>query len=87
MPSMRDNDIKRYGSVEQPDGSYIDDDGNIVWYNEAGEYHREDGPAVLYTNGRGGYWRLNNIEYSFADWLIELNKSDEEKMMLRLQYA
>jgi hypothetical protein len=87
MGTRRDNDINQYGTVEQSDGSYIDNRGNIVWYNEEGQYHREDGPAVIYASGRGSYWRLNNREYSFDEWCIKLNKSDEAKMLLRLQYG
>lgn len=25
--------------------------GDVFWYNEAGQYHREEGPAVEYKNG------------------------------------
>jgi hypothetical protein len=75
-----------YGSEREPDGSYSDTNNTKSWYNEAGETHREDGPAVIFHSG-GVRWYLNDNCYSFDDWLIELNKSDEEKMLLRLQYA
>ena len=36
----------------------VDEQNNIRWYNEAGQYHREDGPAVEYAEG-GKVWYLN----------------------------
>ena len=83
--SYRDFDID-CGAVEQADGSYLNKYGEITWYNEEGEWHREDGPAVI-SILNGEEWRLNGEEYSFDAWLIKLNKTDECKMMLRLQYA
>ena len=29
----------------------IDQDGTILYYNENNEFHREDGPAIEFTNG------------------------------------
>tara|TARA_B110000259_G_scaffold50480_1_gene59377 strand:- start:325 stop:588 length:264 start_codon:yes stop_codon:yes gene_type:complete len=87
MVGSRDYAIEEYDAVEQPDGSYVDDFGDITWYNKAGDFHREDGPSIIYTNGNA-YWYIHGISYdSFAEWLIELNKPDESKMLLRLQYA
>ena len=83
--SYRDFAINQYGAVEQSDGSYVDREGNITWYNDAGEWHREDGPAVIKSDGEI-YWYFNGREYKFDEWL-KLNKTDEEKMMLRLRYA
>jgi hypothetical protein len=81
----RDYDMM-FGAVKQSDGSYIDRAGCITWYNKHGEWHREDGPAVIYASGNIR-WLLNDKVYSFAEWLIELNMPDEQKMMLRLCYA
>jgi hypothetical protein len=87
MRSRRDFNIEEFDSIEQPDGSYLDNDGDISWFNDDGEWHKEEGPALIYSNG-DVEWYLNGKIYSFADWLIELaNVSDEAKMMLRLQYA
>jgi hypothetical protein len=83
--SNRDEDIRLYNAIEQSDG-YVDREGNITWYNEEGQFHREDGPACIYPNG-DVEWFIKGEWYSFDDWCIELNKSDEDKMMLRLQYA
>jgi hypothetical protein len=84
--SNRDEDIRLFHAVEQSDGSYVDRVGNISWYNKHGEWHREDGPAVIYSNGEVE-WMINGYNYTFAEWLIELNKPDEDKMLLRLQYV
>ena len=84
--SYKDFDISLYGAVEQPDGSYLHNDGDVYWYNKVGQRHRKDGPAVISPNGDVEWW-LNGNYYFVDDWLIELNKTDEEKMMLRLQYA
>ena len=32
------------------------EDGSKIWRNKEGKLHREDGPAVEYTNGRTEYW-------------------------------
>tara|TARA_B110000238_G_scaffold100411_1_gene109424 strand:- start:909 stop:1175 length:267 start_codon:yes stop_codon:yes gene_type:complete len=85
--SNRDYHIKKYAAIEQSDGSWLHDDGDVYWYNEVGYLHREDGPACIYFNGGGVEWWLNGNYYFVDDWLIELNKSDECKMMLRLQYG
>lgn len=37
----------------------IDGDGTKNWYNELGERHREDGPAVEWVNG-DKYWMQHN---------------------------
>jgi hypothetical protein len=84
--SSRDYAIDDYEAVEQPDGSYVDMEGVITWYNELGYYHRKDGPALTYLTGRV-YWFINGRRYSFDGWCIQLNKTDEDAMMLRLQYG
>lgn len=35
-----------------------DDYGTTRWFNEAGQYHREDGPAIEWANG-DKIWYLN----------------------------
>jgi hypothetical protein len=86
MGSLRDFYIKENGSVQQPDGSYLSTtNGARRWFNEEGYYHREDGPALLFADGRR-FWRINGIAMSFNQWLRALNISDEEKMLLRLRY-
>jgi hypothetical protein len=74
-------------AVEQSDGSYLNVYGITTWYDEAGQLHKDDGPAIILPDGSVN-WYLHGLQYdSFNAWLIKLNKSDETKMMLRLQYA
>jgi hypothetical protein len=73
-------------AVEQPDGSYIDRYDIISWYDYLGELHREDGPAVIAPNGKLGWWKHGN-SYELEDWLNLTTISDEDKMLLRLQYG
>jgi hypothetical protein len=82
--STRDKDIRDYGAVEQPDGSYIDRNGDIYWYNFIGKLHKDDGPAVI--DSERVHWFINDNHYTFDDWCSELNIPDEQKLLLRLQY-
>jgi len=84
--SDRDFIIKHYGAVLQSDGSYLDCEGHISWFNDDGESHRADGPAYILPDG-SLEWSLNDKCYSFDEWCIKTNISDETKMLLRLQYA
>ena len=36
----------------------IDDEGNKYWHNSKGQYHRDDGPAVIWNNGHQR-WHIN----------------------------
>tara|TARA_R110002124_G_scaffold19674_1_gene78501 strand:+ start:147 stop:422 length:276 start_codon:yes stop_codon:yes gene_type:complete len=84
--SFREELIERYGAVEQSDGSYADEFACTIWFNDAGGLHREEGPACIYNDGSVN-WCLNGLTYpSFDEWCIESNKTDEQKMLLRLQY-
>ena len=38
----------------------IDVYGNKFWYNSLGQHHREDGPAIEYTNG-DKFWYKNGL--------------------------
>lgn len=59
----------------------INDDGAIHYYNEAGEYHRIDGPAIIRLNGseewliNGRHHRTDGPAYIGSDgaelWVIE----------------
>ena len=83
----RNYDIDYLAAVEQADGSYLNEYGDITWYdNEEGRRHREDGPAVIRTNGKL-FWYLNGVYLPFKRWLLLTPISDEQKMLLRLQYA
>jgi hypothetical protein len=85
--SFRELLIERYGAFEQSDGSYADEFGATIWFNDAGGLHKVDGPACIYDDGSVN-WCLNGLTYqSFDAWCTELNMPDEDRMMLRLQYG
>jgi hypothetical protein len=75
-----------HDAVEQSDGSYINPTGYIIWYEPNGEEHRVDGPAVTYPDGNT-YWYLHGTRYPFDEWLKQTPITDEQKLLVRLQYA
>tara|TARA_R110000851_G_scaffold106756_1_gene226265 strand:- start:744 stop:1067 length:324 start_codon:yes stop_codon:yes gene_type:complete len=77
---------KHYGVVRQPNGSYLTSNLIVIWYNDKGEEHREDGPAVAYTDGAIISWKLYDKVYDFSDWIKLTPIPDEQKLLLRLQY-
>jgi hypothetical protein len=83
--STRQFQIVMYEAMEQPDGSYLNNQGTIAWYNKEGKVHKEDGPAII-TNGGDILWYHHGTRYSFANWLTVTPASEEHKMLLRLQY-
>jgi hypothetical protein len=87
--SSRERHIIKYNAVASPDGSNLHNDGDVYWYNELGEIHREDGPAILrpYMEYTCVDWFFNDEEYSLEDWLKLTTIPDEDKMMLRLRYG
>jgi hypothetical protein len=66
------------------------DDGEYFWYDEAGQVHREDGPAIINETDifgeRTHSWCINGEDVRFKEFLEVSSASDEVKMMLRLQY-
>jgi len=48
--------------------------------------HHEDGPAIIWDDG-SKFWYLNDIEYSFEEFLEKTPISDEEKIFLRFKYG
>jgi hypothetical protein len=68
----------------------VDEEGTKRWYNEkAVKYHREDGPAIEYSNGTK-FWYLNGkrhrengpaIEWFYGDkfWYINGERLTEEE--------
>ena len=47
----------------------IDSDGTKRWYNDVGQYHREDGPAVELANG-SKQWYLNGKKYTEEEYVM-----------------
>jgi hypothetical protein len=59
--------------------------GDKEWWVDD-EVHRTDGPAIEYANGDEAWW-LNNERFTFDEWLDEVDMSNEDKVMMKLQYG
>jgi hypothetical protein len=102
-PEIDKYGIKRWfdadGNIHRADGPAIEDvDGTKIWQKH-GLLHRDDGPACEFASGDDGWdhenyerdgnyeWWLNSIYMSFDEWLDEVDISDEDKVMMKLQYG
>ena len=45
----------------------------ILYKNDDEELHREDGPAVIWPDGRKEWW-INGIPYIYSEWKKEILK-------------
>jgi hypothetical protein len=86
MDSSRTYAINECGAVLLQNGSYLTNENITVWFNDKGEYHRENGPAVIYKNNHS-LWFNHGVPLLFKNWLIQSNTTDEQKLLLRLQYG
>ena len=60
--------------------------GNKVWWLNGSPY-RIDGPAIEYVDGRKS-WYLNNNKLTLDQWLAQNHGlTEEEKVMMKLQYG
>ena len=59
--------------------------GAQFWYQH-GNRHRTDGPAIEWSDGTKR-WYLNDQRMSFEEWLNKVKMSDEDKVMMKLQYG
>ena len=74
-------------------GLHIDDPqepnqcGPEVWTDSNGQYHREDGPAILYysSNGYGEYW-LNGIQFFIENYMKFLALTETEKLYFYMKW-
>lgn len=60
-------------------------DGDQLWLLN-GYLHRADGPAMMWPSG-GIAWYLNGINYSFNEWIEQVDVSDEAAVMMKLEYG
>ena len=82
-----DKDWRRGNILHRTDGPAIEyADGDVAWYLH-GIRHRDDGPAVILANGDTRWWLSGRI-LSFEAWLERTHGlTDEEKVMMKLQYG
>jgi hypothetical protein len=60
--------------------------GNKVWWLNGSPY-RIDGPAIEYVDGRKS-WYLDNNKLTLDEWLTKNHGlTEEEKVMMKLQYG
>jgi hypothetical protein len=87
--------IDKYGAKEWLDaeGKYHRDGGPAVEYANGdkewwqhGKRHRDDGPAIMYASGHKE-WFQHGKYLSFDEWLNDVKMSDEDKVMMKLQYG
>lgn len=60
-------------------------DGTRTWYF-AGQIHRIDGPARIWTDGYVEWWVYGEF-MTFDAWLTCAEISDEDLVMFKLQYG
>jgi|TARA_R110000851_G_scaffold115046_1_gene240842 hypothetical protein len=87
--------INRNGNKHWYDGNHElhrDNDPAVIladsyqaWYQH-GLRHRANGPAVEFASGTK-LWYLHDIRLSFDKWLNKVDISDEDKVMMKLQYG
>ena len=71
-------------------GAFFLEDKTSIQYINNGRRHREDGPAIINTNGHlEGLieWWWEGTPYIFETWCKVANKTDEEIVQLKLQYG
>lgn len=51
-----------------------------AWFNEAGCYHREDGPAIIASNG-DKYFFLEGLSLSKEEWFAKLTLEQKENII------
>ena len=69
---------------EHPDftGCLINKYNNKIWF-KSGKFHREDGPAIEYSNG-SKWWCLNNTYYSEQEYRIAMRKIKLERVLRQI---
>lgn len=73
--------------VLHPDLTYTLQDGSRHFYMRDEDddliFHRDVGPAIIWANGNLEWW-LRGVCCSFDEWLDRLDRTSEEKVMLKL---
>jgi hypothetical protein len=74
------------GERHRTDGPAVERaDGTKHWFLN-GIRHRTDGPAVEWADGLKA-WYINGNMYSFDKFIIEMNWTQEQIAIWKLQYA
>lgn len=65
----------------------IDHHGHQIWETLKGDWHREDGPAVIFNDGQQSWYLFNRSILDFKEFQYVLNLSDEDMSVLILKYG
>jgi len=68
-----------YVVVHWPNGKYK--------YFHNGKYHRIDGPAITYANGRQTWWVYGHSFKNTKEYQVAAELSDEEMLVIILKYG
>jgi len=74
----------------------VDDEGTIRWYNENGQQHREDGPAIEWADGTKSWWingrrhredgpAIEHAKNGDKEWYINGEPLSEQEFIKRTQ--
>tara|TARA_B110000238_G_C15948575_1_gene362191 strand:+ start:115 stop:402 length:288 start_codon:yes stop_codon:yes gene_type:complete len=74
------------GKIHRTDGpAVVRTDGINIWYLN-GDLHRTDGPSVDRPDAVTRF-HLYGCAYTFDEWIGRSSLTDEEKVMMKLQYG
>jgi hypothetical protein len=61
--------------------------GNQRWYDENGQYHRTDGPAVILHNNVKRWYLNGHRYYDNKSFQLAADLSDEDMIAIVLKYG
>jgi len=76
-PELIDSYVNKIMNLNKYDYPVVNEYGDKRWYNENGELHRLDGPALIYRNGTQIYYqngllhRLDGPAIIWSDGFVE----------------
>ena len=83
---VQDDSVKWYRNdqLHREDGPAVEWANGARWWFIHGREHREDGPAVEWADGTR-MWYINGKNYSFVNWLKQLDITEEQRTLLMLK--
>jgi hypothetical protein len=76
----------KHGNLKPNLEGVLDEDGDYLWTDSEGRWHREDGPAIIWEDGEEEY-NIRDKELSKEEWLQWLKDGRsglDQKTVLRL---
>ena len=75
--SKIESTIEKIINLDKYDYSEIDSQGNKSWYNKEREYHRLDGPAIIFNEWSIEYWIDGHLHREDGPAVIYYNGGKE----------